>query len=116
MRIVVREVIKEPGDPFEEGQKVRDLVSPALARGEEVEVDLEGLRFLLDPLFVNAAIGQLLRDHPVERVKTLLRAQNLNHLDRDLLETVVEKSHRYFTEPRYREAADRSIARMFEDQ
>ena len=46
MRIVVREVIKEPGDPFEEGQKVHDRIAPILARGEEVEVDFEGVRFL----------------------------------------------------------------------
>jgi hypothetical protein len=63
MRIVVREVINEPGDPFEEGQKVHDLISPVLVRGEEVEVDFEGVRFM-SALFLNAAIGQLLKDHP----------------------------------------------------
>jgi hypothetical protein len=116
MRVVVREVVKEPGNPLEEGQKVHDLISPALARGEETQLDFEGVRFILCVLFFNAAVGQLLRDHPLERVKALLQVQNLNQIDRDLLESVVEKSHRYYTEPRYREAADRVLARMFEDQ
>jgi hypothetical protein len=115
MRIVVHEIIKEPGDPFEEGQKVHDQISPILARGEEVEVDFEGVRFLCAPFF-NASIGQLLKDHPLERVKTTLKVQNLNQLDRDTLELVIEKSHRYYTDPRYRDAADRSLAQMFEDQ
>ena len=66
--------------------------------------------------FFNAAIGQLLKDHPLKRVKTLLKVQNLDQLDRDTLELVIEKSHRYYTDPRYREAADRSLAQMFEDQ
>ena len=115
MRIAVREVIKELGDSFEEGQKVHDLISPSLARGEEVEVDFEGIRFIGVP-FLNAAIGQLLKDHALERVKALLRAEHLHPVDRDLLESVIETANRYYTEPRYREALNRSLARMFEDQ
>jgi hypothetical protein len=115
MRIIVREVINDPGDPFVEGQKVHDLISPALARGEEVELDFEGARFISAP-FLNATVGQLLRDHPLERVKSLLRVANLDALHRDLLERVIERSSRYFTDPRYREAADRALASMFEDQ
>jgi hypothetical protein len=115
MRIVVREIINDLGSSFDEGQKVHDLISPALARGEEVELDFTGTRFIDTPL-LNAAIGQLLKDHPKERVKALLRVQNLNPVDRDLLELVIEYSSRYYTEPRYREAVDRSLARMFEEQ
>jgi hypothetical protein len=115
MRVVVREVVNEPGNPFEEGQKVHDLISPALARGEPVELDFEGVRFL-DVPFLNAAVGQLLKEIDLERVKALLRAQNLSALDRSILEGVIERASRYYTEPRYREAIDRFLARMFEDQ
>jgi hypothetical protein len=115
MRIVVREVVKEPGNPFAEGQKLHDLISPILARGEEVELDFEGGRYVAVP-FLSAAIGQLLENYPLERVRALLRVQNLDELDRDILGSVIEKSSRYYTEPRYREAADRALARMFEDQ
>src|SRR5690242_18183450 len=114
MRIVVRDVITEPGDPFEEGQKIHDLISPVLARGEEIELDFEGVHFIIDVLFFNAAIGQLLKDHPLERVKALLHVVNLNALDSDLVVRVIEASHRYYTEPRYREAVQRNLARMFE--
>jgi hypothetical protein len=115
MRIVVREVINELGSSFEEGQKIHDLISPALANGEKVEVDFEGTRYIDVPL-LNVAIGQLLKDHPKERVQALLHVQNLNQLNRETLELVIEKSSRYYTEPRYREAVDRYLAKMFEDQ
>jgi hypothetical protein len=115
MRVVVREVIIDRGKESVEAQKIHDLISPILARGEEVELDFEGVRFISAP-FLGAAIGQLLRDHPLERVKALLRVENLDALDRSLLEGVIEKSHRYHTEPRYREAMDRFFASMFEDQ
>jgi hypothetical protein len=115
MRIVVREVVNELGNIYEEGQKVHDLLSPVLAQGEEVEVDFEGSRAVCTPL-LNAAIGQLLKEHPLERVRSLLRVQGLDDLYRRILERVIEKSHRYYTEPRYREAVDRVLARMFEDQ
>jgi hypothetical protein len=115
MRIVVREVINERGKNSEEAQKVHDLISPALARGEQVEVDFEGSRALCTP-FLNIAIGQLLGDHPLERVRSLLRVQGLDDLYCRILDRVIEKSHRYYTEPKYREAVDRFLAQMFEDQ
>jgi hypothetical protein len=65
---------------------------------------------------LRTAIGQLLKDHPLERVRSLLRVQSLDDLYRRILERVLEKSSRYYTEPRYREAVDRVLARMFEDQ
>ena len=70
----------------------------------------------LDVPFLSTAIGQLLRNYPLERVRSLLRVHNLDELDRRILERLIEKCSRYFTEPRYREAVDRSLARMFEDQ
>jgi hypothetical protein len=115
MRLVVREIINDLGSSFDEGQKLHDLISPILARGEEVELDFEGTRFIDVPL-LRTAIGQLLKDHPKERVQALLQVQNLDQLNRDTLELVIEKSSRYYTEPRYREAVDRFLAQMFEDQ
>jgi hypothetical protein len=115
MRFVVREIINELGNVFEEGQKVHDRISPVLARSEEVELDFEGLRSIGVP-FLRTAVGQLLKDHPLERVKTHLRVQNLDAHYRDVLELVIEKSSRYYTEPQYRQATDQFLARMFEDQ
>ena len=115
MRIVVREAINEQGKISEQGQKLHDLISPVLARGERVELDFEGSRAVCTPL-LSTAIGQLLKDHPLERVHSLLHVQGLDEHYRETLELVLEKSHRYYTEPRYREAVDRILARMFEDQ
>jgi hypothetical protein len=115
MRVVVRDIVNCHRKFSEAGMAIHDLISPVLARGEEVELDFEGVRFIHVP-FLSAAVGQLLKDHPLERVKTLLRVANLTELDRTVLEGVIEHSSRYYTEPRYREAVDRSLARMFEDQ
>jgi hypothetical protein len=115
MRVVVREVIEDRGNIFEDGQKLHDLISPMLSRGEEVDLDFEGTRFIRVPL-LRTAIGQLLKDHPLDRVRALLHVHNLDTLNRETLELVLEKSSRYFTEPRYREAVDRVLAQMFEDQ
>jgi hypothetical protein len=115
MRLIVREIVNDRGKVSEEGQKLHDLISPILARGEEVELDFEGSRAVCTPL-LRTAIGQLLKDHPLERVRSLLRVQNLPAHYPQTLELVLEKSSRYFTEPRYREAVDRMLARMFEDQ
>jgi hypothetical protein len=115
MRLVVREIVNDRGKISQEGQKLHDLISPVLARGEEVELDFEGSRAVCTPL-LRTAIGQLLKDHPLDRVRSLLRVQNLDAHYRETLELVLEKSSRYYTEPKYREAVDRVLARMFEDQ
>jgi hypothetical protein len=115
MRIVIREAVNERGRMPEEWQKLHDLISPILARGEEVELDFEGSNAVCTPL-LRTALGQLLKDHPLERVRLLLRAQNLDDLYRQTLETVLEQSSRYYTDPRFRERVDGAFARMFEDQ
>jgi hypothetical protein len=115
MRIVVHEVVNDPRHIDEEGQKLHDLISPALARGEEVELDFEGTQFIDVPL-LRTAIGQLLKDHSRERVKMLLQVHNLSEHYRNVVESVIEYSSRYYTEPRYREAVDRFHANLFEEQ
>ncbi|MBI3369456.1 MAG: STAS-like domain-containing protein [Burkholderiales bacterium] len=115
MRFVVREIVNEWENISEEAQKLHDLISPVLARGEEVEVDFEGSRAVGAPL-LRGAIGELLKDHPLERVRSLLHVENLHSPYSETLELVLEKSHRYDTEPRYRVAVDRMLAEMFEDQ
>jgi hypothetical protein len=113
VRIVVREVINDLGSPFHEGQKIHDLISPALARGEEVEVDFEGMQFI-SGLFLCGAIAHLLKDHPLERVKRLLHVRNLSEQDRRDLDVIVERSNLYVANPGYREAMDRFVAEHFE--
>jgi hypothetical protein len=115
MRIVVHEIVGDRGKIDVEWQNLHDLISPILARGEEVELDFQGVRYF-DVQFLSVAIGQLLRDHALDRVKALLHVANLDDLHRRMLEGVITHASRYYTEPRYREAIDRSLARMFEDQ
>jgi hypothetical protein len=115
MRIVVREIVSARGRIPEEWQQLHDLITPILARGEEVELDFAGSDAVCTPL-LRTALGPLLKDHPLEKVKSLLRPLGLDELYRQTLETVLEQSSRYYTDPRFREVVDRAAARMFEDQ
>jgi hypothetical protein len=114
MRIVVREVLSDRGRLPEEWQQLHDLISPALARGEEVELDFTGSDAVCTPL-LRTALGPLLKDHSLQRVRALLRVQGLDDLYHQTLETVLEQSSRYYTDPRFREVVDGAFARMFED-
>jgi len=115
MRVMVREIVKGLGIIPEEWQHLHDTISPILARGEEVELDFEGSDAVCTPL-LRTALGPLLKDHPLERVKSLLSVQNLDDLYRRTLDTVLEQSSRYYNDPRYREVVDGAYARLFEDQ
>ena len=77
MRVVVREIVNGREKNSVEAQKLHDLISPILSRGEEVELDFAGVRYIFVP-FLNIAFGQLLKDHPLERVKALLRIENMH--------------------------------------
>jgi hypothetical protein len=59
------------------GEKLRALIEPALARGEEVELDFEGVRFY-SPLFFFSSVGLLIERDPTNRVAGLLRYSNLS--------------------------------------
>jgi hypothetical protein len=115
MRLLVRQIVNDQGRIPEEWQQLHDLISPILARGEEVELDFEGSNAMCTPL-LRTALGQLLKDHPLERVESLLHVRNVDDLYREFLGTVLEQSNRYYTDPQLREVVDGAVGRIFGEE
>ena len=56
--------------------------------------------------FFNVAIGSLLEDISIEKLRHQLKITNLNDAGQKILERVIKNSNRYYTEPSYRNAVD----------
>jgi hypothetical protein len=59
------------------GERLYNLIAPVLARGEEVVLDFEGVRYTAVPFFM-ASIQPLIEADREERLSKLLRYENLN--------------------------------------
>jgi hypothetical protein len=94
-----------PGD----GQKVYDLVHPALQANLAVELDFAGVEIFASPFF-NFAIGQLLRDIQPESLNRLLKVSNLNPVGKQILRLVIDNSKRYYSDPDFRSRLDKVIS------
>jgi hypothetical protein len=111
MRIMVRDVVGEYATTPEEGQRVYDVIAPVLAKGEQVELDFEGIRRCAAP-FCSFGIGRLIQDHTPEQLNELLHVENLGPPGADILALAIENADRYYRRPGYREAMDRAWAKM----
>jgi hypothetical protein len=92
------------------GWKLLELIGPALARGEEVVLDFEGVRSC-GALFFSASVGVLIEQDSQGRVAPLLRYENLTPLWRDNLESAVYYATRRREDPRWAAALDEAVAR-----
>lgn len=63
------------GITSEEGFPIYEAISSGLARGEEVTLNFEGVKFLTTA-FLNAAIGALYKDYTSEQLQTSLHLKN----------------------------------------
>jgi hypothetical protein len=92
-----------------DGQKLYDLVHPALLAEREVELDFAGVEIFASPFF-NFAIGQLLRDIQPETLNRLLKFYHLNPVGRQILKLVIENSKRYYSDSSFRSRVDQVIS------
>lgn len=108
--LIIRELVGENCITLDDGQKVYDLIHPRLKSNEAVKLDFSGVRIFASP-FMNAAIGQLLKD---------IQAENLNQLlviDRDkitpvglsVLRRVIENAKVYYTNEVWSNAIDQVL-------
>jgi hypothetical protein len=93
---------------LDDGQKVYAAIHPELKAHERVELDFRDVEIVASP-FLNAAIGQLLRDLSPEALNTHLKISNLSVLARPVLARVIENAKTYYSNPEYHEAVDRVI-------
>ncbi len=89
----------------EDGQRVYELIHCELVAGNSVELDFAGADVFASPFF-NAAIGQLLRDIPSEKLNKSLELLNLNQIGDQLVRRVIENSKIYYSQESVRKAID----------
>ncbi|NET57506.1 MAG: STAS-like domain-containing protein [Symploca sp. SIO2E6] len=92
----------------EDGQRVYDLIHPKLLEEQPVELDFTGVEIAASP-FLNFAIGQLLKDIPLETINRLLTKKNLNSLDEEALELIIDDCQRYYSDSKFRSRVDQVI-------
>lgn len=114
MNIHVASLVGEDAITPDDGQAVYDWIAPALRRGEQVDLDFDGVNVFASQFF-NAAIGQLLRDFPPDELNRLLTVSHLKPPGEDVLRRVIENSKRYYSEPNYRKAVDEALQALSED-
>lgn len=88
MRVMVRDLDQGDAGTMRAGEMVRDLIEPALTRGEEVTLDFVGVRYC-NAAFLNAAVGRLIESDVQERLPALLRYENMKPLWKGALESVI---------------------------
>lgn len=134
MRICVLSLVGEYCITFDDGQKLYDLIYPEIYAGRRVDLDFRGIK-VTTALFLNAAVGQLLKDLPAETVKRLLLVSNTrsgfislkttakrgekptyetssSQVGSATLDLVMRDSIEYFTDPKIRAALDTVMAKM----
>lgn len=81
-----------------DGQKVCDRLIVALKEGRNVMLSFHNI-FTLTSAFLNAAIGQLYGTFSEEKIRSLLKVQDMQQDDIALLKRVVETAKQYFEDP-----------------
>lgn len=69
---------------YEEGQKIYDLIAPAMAEGQPVILSFDGIS-AVPSSFMNAALLQLCDRFSINHIKSFLRIENSNHLLNEMI-------------------------------
>lgn len=92
----------------DDGQKIYDLIYPYLRQNEDVEIDFVNVRIVASP-FLNAAIGQLMKDIEPDKLNQHLKITNLSVTAKPVLKRVIENARSYYNDPLFRDAVDAAI-------
>lgn len=113
MKYVVHDIAGEDAITFDDGQTVYEQIKPELVAGHEVVLDFDGVSVFASP-FLNAAIGQLLKEIKPEDLNRLLQIENLNPTGDQVLRRVIENAKKYYASKDYREAQTKVLQHMGE--
>ena len=92
----------------DDGQKIFDLVHPLLVKGEDVTLDFTDIHVCASPFF-NTAIGQLLKDIPIEKLQAHLHITNLTPYGNQVAKKVISNAKEYYTNPNLQKAIDDTL-------
>ena len=114
MKILLREFIGQRCITAEQGQQLLEEIQPRLLAGEEIIIDLAGVKTLLS-LFLNNAIGPLFKHFDRQQLLQLLAFENLTDSQRLTLDRVLENAETYHRDPAKKKAVDDALARILEE-
>jgi hypothetical protein len=92
----------------DDGQKIFDLVHPLLEKGEDVTLDFTDIHVCASPFF-NTAIGQLLKDIPIEELQGHLKFVNLSPYGNQVAKKVISNAKEYYSNPNLQKAIDDTL-------
>ncbi len=108
MNYSIKENVGINGITLQDGQKVYDAIYPELKENREVTLDFAEVRIVASP-FLNAAVGQLLRDLTADDLNRYLKFVNLPTVARPILKRVIENAKEYYNNEVFRQAVDAAI-------
>ena len=95
-----------------DGQKVFDRLAPALKAHRRVTLSFHNVTTLTSA-FLNAAIGQLYGPFSEEKIRSLLKVEDVEADDLELLKRVVDTAKLYFKDP---QRFDQVVREVMEDE
>jgi hypothetical protein len=113
MRVKVSDVDGIHASTPQAGARLYAIIESALARGEVVPLDFEGVKHFA-PGFFNCSIGVLIEQDTENRLTGLLRYENLPPLGQSSLESVVEYATRRREDPRWAAAMEAVVRKRSE--
>lgn len=114
MKYDIYDLIGENCMTPDEGQKIYELIHPELLANRPVELDFTGVKICISPFF-NFAIGQLLRDIELDKLKHLLTFSNQSDVGKKLLKLVINNAKRYYSDENFQQAVDRVLTEQSEE-
>jgi len=114
MMLNVNSTVGESCITVEDGERIYQIIHPELAKGHDVTLDFAGISIFASPFF-NAAIGQLLRDIPVQVLHSNLHFEGLSFHGNHVLIRVIDNAKRYYTNPHFRDSVEKILAQQAQD-
>ena len=96
----------------DDGQKVYNRLAVALEKDQRVAISFHNVT-ALTAAFLNAAVGQLYGTFKEEKIRSLLKVENMEQDDLALLKRVVENAKLYFKNP---QRFNQAIREVLEDE
>ena len=93
---------------MDDGEIVYRLLDAALASGDALELDFDGVAMVASPFF-NAAVGQLLAKLSEGDLRARLRIEGLSDAGAHVLERVITNSGEYYSNPDMQKSIDRIL-------
>ncbi len=109
--MAVVKIISEIGKnciTLDQGAKLYNRIHPLLKKGENVVLDFQHVEVFASPFF-NRSVGRLLEDISPDDLNRLLVVNNLAVTGLDTLKKVIENSKKYYSNPNYKKAVDKTL-------